>query len=76
MRPAVRGVLVGAGVMAACLAALWLSVVGGTWLAIATASGSAAAGRIAGGLVLAGALVILARAVSLLVGDLRPERRR
>lgn len=76
MNPIVRGVLVGAGVAATCLAALWLSVVGGTWLAVEASTGSPTSGRLFGGLVLAGAAIVLARGLAL-ARDLRqPERRR
>ena len=76
MSPIIRGVLVGAGVAAACLTALWLSLVAGTWLAVESATGSPTPGRLGGALVLAGAAVLLARGLALLVDDLRSERRR
>lgn len=75
MSPLLRGVLVGAGVAATCLATLWLSLVAGTWLAVSAATGSPAPGRIVGALVLAGALAVVARAVALLTGDLRRVKR-
>jgi hypothetical protein len=76
MSPLLRGVLVGAGVMAACLLALWFSLVGGTWLAVTAAAGSVSS-RIVGALVLAAGVGALAGSVRLLAGDLRrPERRR
>ena len=75
MSPIIRGVLVGAGVAATCLGALWLSMVAGTWLAVESATGSPTPGRLFGGLVLAGAAVLLVRGLALLVDDLRhPER--
>ena len=77
MSPIIRGVLLGAGVAAACLVVLWLSLVAGTWLAVEAATGSPMSGRLFGGLVLAGAAVLLARGLALLARDLRqPERRR
>jgi len=76
--PLTRGILVGAGVAAACLLALWCSLVAGTWLAINTAPrGPVTGSQVVAGVILAVTLVILARAVQLLVADLRePEQHR
>lgn len=76
MSPIIRGVLVGAGVTAACLVVLWLSLVAGTWLAVETATGSPTSGRLFGGLVLAGAAIVLAKGLALLARDLRQAERR
>jgi hypothetical protein len=76
MRPVVRAVLVGAGVLAACLLALWASLMAGTWLAINATAGTVPLGRIAGALVGVGALALLGGAVLLLADDLRQAGRR
>lgn len=76
MKPLVRGVLVGAGVAAACLCALWLSLLAGTWLAVNATTGTVALGHIVGALVGVGALALLGGAVLLLADDLRQAGRR
>ncbi len=77
MSPILRGVLLAAGVAAACLVTLWFSVTAGMWLAVESATGSPMSGRLFGGLVLAGAAVLLAKGLALLTRDLgQPERRR
>jgi hypothetical protein len=73
-----RGVLLAAGAAAVCLAALWLSVVAGVWLALhaTTGVGSATTTRLVTVAVLAVAIAIVVRAVTLLAGDLHDLGRR